>query len=610
MKLIISELKKLLPNLSVDPETLRDDLTMLGHFASGLKKIDGEIVFDLEIRQNRADCLGYYGLALDLSVFYNINLILPTHPVLQITDLPASQAGYRLPITINSPDVKRIQAIKISDLKIAPSPNWLIKFLTLHDINPINNLVDLTNYAMLVYGIPCHAFDTAKTTDNLIWENNSKYKSLVSLDGTTLALKDNLIISNPHECLSLGFIGGKNSGIENSTGDTILEMAIYNPTRIRADSRNLKTITEASIRLDKFLDTETIPQAFAFLVDNVLKICGGTVSSQLFEQYPQKPSPIFIPFDPSKPSQYAGINIPVNFSVDILTRLGCKINANLVTPPSLRKDITIEEDLIEEVIRFYGYNKIPLDTPISANPLADITPKILHLIESLKDSLVSLGYDEVRSWPLVQKPLSRNAIYTQNSINSEYPVLRESIVQSLKNQLDQFNRYKLPQPRFFEIGKIYYQQDKEYREKYALGISSHDSDKLISDIESIFQKKFSTFNSQKMQNQLFVEIILDDLEKPIAYLPKNTTNTAIELTSQIITLDANVTFDSRQDPISLIRQYTKTIGPQYLWQIIVTDEYQDQPTGKYRYTFRVSYYNCDDKTAKQLHLKSFDLIKI
>lgn len=564
MKLIYSELKKLLPELTASPQQLASDLAMIGHLVASLEEIEKEHVFDLEIRQNRADCLGYYGLARDLSVFYNIKLNLP------ITNYQLPVTSYQLPITISSPDVRRIQAIKVSGLKIAPSPSWLVKFLSLHDINSINNLVDLTNYAMLVYGIPCHAFDTAKTTDNLIWENNSEYEEFTTLDGTVLNLKDNLIVSNPKECLSLGFIGGQNSGISPTTTETILEMAIYNPSRIRSDSRHLKTITEASIRLDKFLDTETIPQAFNFLVSQVLKLCHGQITSSLFERYPYKPESITIPFDPTKPGKYAGVEIDPEFALDILARIGV-ING---VPPSIRKDLSIEEDLIEEVIRFYGYNRIPVDQPISSNQAPDITPKILYLIEKIKDDLISQGYDEVRSWPLVQKPLSDKAIYTQNSINSEYPVLRQSIVQSLKNQLDQYNRYKLPNPKFFEIGKIYYQENNKYIEKYALGA---------------------------YDGQEFKETILDDLEKPDSYIPQVIDNQAVELTSQIITLDANVTIDEHSEPIELIKKYSALIDRNILWSMEITDIFEN------KYTFRVCYYNCDDKTAKKIHLDTFNL---
>ena len=452
---------------------------------------------------------------------------------------------------------------------------------------------------MLEWGIPCHAFDKVKAS-KLIWENNTKYPEFISLDGTKIKLQpQNLVISDGKEVLSLSFIGGQNSGIRLATTDSILEMAIYNRLRVRNDSRSLKTITEASIRLDKELDTETIPLAFSHLISLILKHCHAIISSKLLDVYPIKTIPVPIAFDSQKPSLYAGVDIPQN---DILKRLGCTIKNNLITPPSLRKDLNLEEDLIEEVIRFYGYNKIPTDQPVDPTPLPDITPPILYLVEKLKDDLVNLGYDEIRSWPLVKNAIDpKTVVKTENSINSDYPYLRQSIIQSLQNQLDQYNRYKAPAPQFFEIGKIFSQKEGKYIEQYALGVSSYDNFKLITDIENIFQKKFSIFHSEKYLNQIFVEIILDDLPKPDKYIPQIINNTAIELTSQIITLDANVNFDSPQDPLKLITKYSSSIDPKTLWSMEIIDIYQN------RYTFRVSYYNCNDKTAKKIHLKTFNL---
>lgn len=559
MKIIYSHLKTWLPELNVSPKQLRDDITMIGHFASGYEEIDGEIILDLEIRQNRADCLGYYGIVLDLAIFYNLKITLPKTDLLQFSQ-------NKLDININSTDVHRIQATCLNNIKNSKSPEWLSKFLNLHDINSVNTLVDLTNYIMLQWGIPCHAFDTAKVS-TLTWENNSSHSDFTTLDSTTIKLQpNNLLVTDGVKPVSLSFIGGQNSGIELNTTETIIEMAVYNRTRVRNDSRALKTITEASIRLDKGLDTETIPLAFANLISLIQEHCKATLNSELFDLYPTKPEKIEIEFDHSLPSKYAGIDIPIEFSKKIV---------NQILPLSLRKDITITEDLIEEVIRFYGYNKIPIDTPISSEKLPDITPKILYLIEKIKDDLVADGYDEVRSWPLVQKPLTKNAIYTQNSINSEYPVLRESIIQSLKNQLEQYNRYKLPNPKFFEIGKIYYKENGKYIEKYALG---------------------------KYDGQVFSEVILDDQEMPDNYVPKTINNSAIELTGQIITLDANVTITEKVDPLKLIEKYSALIDKNILWSMEITDIFEN------KYTFRVNYYNTDDKTAKKIHLKKFNLV--
>lgn len=589
MKLIYSELKKFLPDLSIKPEQLRDDITMIGHFTNYFEEIYGEIVFDLDIKVNRGDCLGYYGIARDLSVLYNIPLSLESN-----FSFPTS--NYSLPIKVTTDKVTRVMAQKISGLKNSPSPQWLQTFVKLHGTNSVNTLVDLSNYIMFLYGLPNHAFDTAKSEDNLIWEINSQYSEFTSLDKTKLTLnKDILMINNPQKALSLSFWGGQACAIENYTTDTIIEVAVYDRTTVRQNSRQLKSVTEASVRLEKDLDPELIPQALNHFLKLILENCGGQISSQLFDYYPNKLKISPIKFDPQKVSLIAGIDIPVDFSFDVLKRLGCSINNNLITPPSIRKDITLEADLIEEVIRFWGYQKIPTNQSLPKKELPDITPRIIYLIDELKDKLVDLGYDEILSWPLTKEALDPNTVVTtQNSINSEYIYLRQSLIQSLKLQLDQYHRFKLPQAQFFEIGKIFSQENGKYIEKNALGIYNHNSEKLLSDLKSL------NLNT-KISEDNFVEIILDDLEKPDKYIPKNSSYQAIELTSQIITLDANLNLDTPRESLDLIKEYSAKIDPKILWSMEIIDVYQN------RYTFRVSYYNCDDKTAKKIHLSAFGL---
>jgi phenylalanyl-tRNA synthetase beta chain len=600
MKLIYSGLKKFLPDLSVESQQLRDDLTMIGHFTNFFEEKESEIVFDLDIKVNRGDCLGYYGLARDLSVFYNIPL---QNPKSEVQNL---KSEYQLPIDIRTDNVKRVMAVKISNLKNNVSPKWLQTFLKCHDVNSINTLVDLTNYIMFLYGIPSHAFDTAKSTDNLIWEMNPKFKEFISLDGSKLTInKDILMINNPQKALSLSFWGGEACAIDENTTETIIEIAIYNRTTVRQNSRQLKSITEASTRLEKDLDEKLIPVAFDHLVNLILENCGGQINSQIFDYYPKKIELPKIEFDPKKPSLVSGIKIPTDFSIDVLTRLGSTIDdlssTILVTPPSIRKDINIEADLTEEIVRFWGYQKIPTNQPLDFKELPDITPKEIYLIEKLKDQLVQLGYDEILSWPLVTTPVDeKTVIKTQNSINSEAIYLRQSLIPSLAQQLDQYERFKLPKTQFFEIGKVFSKEGDKFIEKTSLGLYHHNFKQLINDLQKL---KLSA----TIVNNNFAEIILDDLSKPNKYISKLQNNTVVELTSQIITLDANLTLDTRENPIKLIEKYSKIIGPKSLWKLIITDIYQDSKTNKYRYTFQASYFNLDDKTAKEIHLQVFNL---
>jgi phenylalanyl-tRNA synthetase beta chain len=561
MKIIYSQLKQFLPDLKKDAKTVANDLTWIGHFCDGFEEKDGEEIISLEIRSNRGDCLGYLGIARELSILYDIPLVLYHRENPTITK--SLSANWRkaipLPIKILSPDVKRVQAIKIKDINVNESNQKIKKFLELHEINSINNIVDFTNYIMLLYGIPCHAFDADISSNNLIWQNIKDKTPFTTLDGSQLNLHPNtLVITNKSQKpLCLSFIGGKTSGVSQNTKNIILEMAIYNHSRVRVDSRQLKTTTEASIRLDKELDSSLIPTAFNHLIQLILDDTNGNIDSNLFDSYPQKPHKKNISLN-TDPSDIAGIKIPADFTQKIIS----KINVNT------RADIESEIDLIEEVIRFYGFQKIPTDQPINSDIISDITPQVLKNIDTLKSQLVKQGFSEVRTKPLTDKKYD-NSIMTQNSINSEYPYLRTNLTDSLKEQIDIYNRFKIPLTPIFEIGKIFYKENDNYVEKYAL----------------------CTFDGK------FHESIISDSVQKYESLPDTFFN-AYEITSQIICLDANLISDKSEK--ELIKFYKQEIGD-ILWDIQIIDHYQD------KYTFRVWYFNCDDKLAKQIHLKVFKL---
>ena len=598
MKLIYSHLQKFLPTLDVKPQQLRDDLTMIGHFTNYFEEIENEIVFDLDIKVNRGDCLGYYGLAKDLSVFYQIPL------VTNISTEIINQAKETLPIKVTTNNVKRVLAVKFSQIKNGVSPSWLLKFAQCHQIKSINLLVDLTNYVMFMYGIPSHAFDVQKSTESLIWEMNPKYQEFISLDRTKLNIDKNiLMINSPTKPLSLSFWGGYDCAIDSNTKEIILEMAVYNPTVVRQNSRQLKSVTEAGVRLEKQLDPELIPLAFNHLCKLILQNCQGQITSAFFDYYPEKINQPLIEFNPQNPSLISGIEIPPEFAIDCLARLGCLISSNmLITPPSIRPDITMAADLAEEVIRFWGYQKIPTNQPLEYKKVSDITPKEIHLVNSLKDKLTDLGYDEILSWPLVDEPSdSSTVVTTQNSINTESIYLRQSIIPSLKKQLGLYLRYKLYSPQFFEIGKVFFKEGDTYIEKNSLGIYHPSPDQLKNDLQYL---NLPVLN----KDSPFIEIIIDNLPKITGYQPKVVHQSAYELSSQLIILDANVVFGETQDPTQLIEKYSQIIGTKNLWEIIITDIYQDVNNQQYRYTFRVSYFNITDKLAKEIHLKAFNLI--
>ncbi len=611
MIIVLSELKKLLPDLPASGQKLADTFSLIGHFCAGYQKVEGEEVYDLEIRAaNRPDCLGYIGIARDLAAYYKINPPKLFDPDESPDPTIKSSENLKFKINVSAPHlVKTLRACKIIDLKIGPSPKWLQGLLTHHDINPINNLVDLTNYAMLLYGIPVHAFDAQKVNNQLEWCESKKGQTITTFDGTKLELQDgNLIIQSGDTPVSMSSIGGNNSGIDQNSTETILEVAIYDPYRVHQDNRALNIQTEAGSRLEKFLELQSLSTILHHLQKLVVEICSGKLTDEQFSFDNYVYTPPQIEFDPQLVSKFAGTNIPTETCYDILSRLDCQKNPdNTITPPFARTDINIQEDLIEEVIRIYGYDKITIEEPIDPTPKNPITPKIIELAESIKNILVQMGYDEIRSWPLVSKDnllpelATGETIYAQNSINEEYPALRQTLISSLISQRNQYDRYKVPSTKFFEIGKIFNLTDGNYVEDHALGIYT-DKPEDLQILEDKLQAKL-TWTSYQNYHQAILTNILDFQE----YKQEPPANNSYELTTQISELDATISLDSSQDSQKLIDTYTQKIDKNILFALVIKDYYLDPKTKHHNYTFTAWYYNCDSQTAKQTHLTAFNL---
>lgn len=656
MKVLYSQLKKYLPNLTSDAYEVAQAFTSTGQMIDKLFEVEfqgkKDYLLDLEVRQNRADCFGVLGLARELAAFYNIELAYPES--FTNTDHLKNNLDYELPIGIRAVGaVKRVMALKFKNIQIKESPAWLKEYLGHYEINIINNLVDLTNYVMIETGIPSHVFDAGLVGDKLVWEINPEYKKITTLNGEELDLteaSDVLLISDDKRVLSLSFIGGKVDEVNNSSTDIILEMGIYDGGLVRRNSRNLRTITEASQRLEKFLDPDMIPQAFNMLVNLILEHCGGEIASNVFDQHVQKTPDIEIRLRLEKVSQLAGVDIPKKTIEDILYRLGFVIksegdNALILKRPVNRLDVEIEEDVIEEIIRMYGYDNIPKDH-LSIEITKDITPAHLRLIDKIQDILTSNGYDEVRSWVLVEEESNARsnfedweAIKVTNSINEEVPFLRQSIAVSLLGQLQNYRKNNIPDIQLFEVGKVFGKRNGIYDEHYTLGVLRGDNDinTLKQDLENILRtfevdgiryvEAKNMPQSAHPKSVYDIEILNseDEFEKigilyvtnrniagecVIAEVDINRFNdislgldnrSVYEITKKIVDLDINLVLGSNSDINIEVANRLKDIKNIWKWEVV--DRYEDN--GKTKYTVRVYYMGLSDQEAKELHARIF-----
>ncbi len=648
MYLLFSQLKKYLPELTDGPKDVAAAFTKIGYMLDKFYEVEyqgnPDYLLDLEVRQNRADCFGVLGLAREISAYYNIPLVLPEFATPTYTNEREANIAVE-----TEKGVKRVVAVEIENVEVGESPEWLKNYLNQYQINSISNLVDLTNYVMLETGHASHPFDRdLLNSGRLIWQYSVQNENFTTLDGTKLEIDSSILtISDGSKPVSLTFIGGKEVEINPNTKNIILEMAVYDGGVVRQNSRKLNIITEAGTRLEKFMDPETLPQAFDWLVSLILENCNGNIVSNKTDIYKVPTVIENITLDMNRMRQIVGVEIGNDEAETILNRLGFQTVSNLADVYTFkaaanRLDVTLEEDLIEEVIRIYGYDQVSLSN-INIESTDDITPSVLRTLDSISLDLASKGYNEVRSWVLVsEEDVTQTeadisvAIKTTNSINEEVPYLRSNILMSLRGHFVKSIKNNLSDVSFFETGKVFRLINSEYREHYSLGMLSSGvklnevfndvesmaapilgSSKLTmikaSDVASIMHPS-NTYNlvvdgkeigvigiSNKFVTGTeftFVEINIDLLNSL-----KSTASRSLEITQRVFDLDTNIKATNQEEAVSTIVTKLNDIRNNvYSWSLL--DEFKSDAGSVY--TFRISYINLSDVEAKQVHTKLFE----
>lgn len=654
MKILYSQIKELIPDLEASPKEIGETLTLIGFLMDGFTEISykgsKDYLIGLEIRQNRADCLSIIGLAREIAAYYDLQISTPEIKTI-------TENGKQLDIKINAVDyVKRVLAIKIDGIINKESPDWLKEYLSFYDLNSINLLVDLSNYVMLLTGYPSHLIDCEKITGQVMWSLNHDFNDIITLFGTSIKLRKDteLIIRDEKNILALaGMVGGKKAAINMETKSIIAEVAIYNRSVIRKNSRDLNIVTEASHRLEKELDPTSSYYAMQLLLSLIIKYGDGHISSKLFDYYPNKNISPIIEFDTSMPSKFSGIEISENDSIKILKNLNFSIEKNgklfFVSPPIYRTDISIPEDLVEEIIRIYGFNRIPSNEIPKLEIVQDITPKNIILAEKIRDILVALSFDEILSWPLTKNGENEftnytdwDIISTQNSVNDVFPNLRQSMIIGLLNQSNEYVKKNVDFINIFEIGKIFGKKSGKYTEHEALGIMSISTNTVLSEfknkIESMIRllgissikyvnasqkPKIANSNScwdiyagtnqigiiyklipQEIKSNIyFAEINIEKVTKLLLQI-KN--NPVVEITQKLITLDANIELKKEESINEYLENIEKKFNKNHIWSIIIADRYILDK--KIKYTIRVTYKELSDQEAKKIHLNFFELI--
>ena len=364
-----------------------------------------QAVVDFEITPNRPDCLAMVGMAREASATFKKPFSYPDTAI-QKEDGEGESKDY-VSVEIRNPEsCKRYVARVITDVKVEQSPWWLQKRLMYAGMRPINNIVDITNFVMLEYGQPLHAFDINQVKGGkIIVENAKDGEVFTTLDGTERTLTDDmLLIKDAERGIAIaGVMGGLNSEIEEDTKTIIVESANFAGSSVRTTSKKLGLRTEASARFEKGIDPN-LCEAAADRVCRLIELTGaGKVCKGSVDNYPVPEEAKTIDIRVDRINRVLGIELERQEMVDILESLEIKVagsgNIMTVTPPTIRQDLLEEEDYIEEVARIYGYDKMPVTLP-KGNTEAGI-PEDRALRDLTRDSLCGMGLNEIQTYSFV-----------------------------------------------------------------------------------------------------------------------------------------------------------------------------------------------------------------
>lgn len=460
MKVPLSWLREFV-DFPTEPRQLGEDLTFVGLALEGLEGRGEDVVLDLDVTTNRVDCMNIYGIAREVSVLYGVSLRAPDLSFPEAGS-PASEA---LDVTIEAPDLCPRFCARVLDVRLGPSPAWLRDRLEAVGVRPIHNVVDLTNYVMMEMGHPSHAFDLARVPDGkLIVRWAREGDRLTTLDGVGRILTGRVgVVAGTQGALALaGIMGGASSEVSDDTGTVALEAAWWDPLSIRRASKALGMHTEASHRFERGADPEAPPDATARIAHLLGKIGAGTARPGLIDQRPVPRTRRATTLRLARASAVLGTPVAEDRARQILTGLGFGVKAQPpaweVEIPSWRGDVSREADVIEEVGRHIGVDRIPSTVPASRG--AEGLRPVQVATRAVREALVGAGLTEVINYAFVSDaeagPQAPPRLRLANPLSEEQGALRSSLVMpglvsTLRANLRQGRR----DVRVFELGRVF-----------------------------------------------------------------------------------------------------------------------------------------------------------
>ncbi|HEM48833.1 MAG TPA: phenylalanine--tRNA ligase subunit beta, partial [Caldithrix sp.] len=434
-----------------------------------------DYVFDLAITPNRPDCLSVIGIAREIAAITKNKLNHPKIVIKEDTGLDVNKL-----IKINIEDkigCPRYACRVIKDVKIGPSPDWMQSKLESVGVRPINNIVDITNFVLMEYGHPLHAFDLAQIKGPEINVRKSrKGERFTTLDDKDRELPENTVmICDKDRTVAIGGImGGQNSEVTDSTVDILLEGAYFEPSHIAKSSRRLGLSTEASQRFERGADPNGVITAIDRASSLMVELAAGRIAKGICDAYPKKIKPRKTPFRPARVNSLLGSSLSEKQIIDTIDAIELKFADGFIVAPTFRVDINQEADIIEEVARLIGYSNLPTLQTTEINYAIEQT-SIENYINFFRRNLLELGINEAVTNSMLKS--SEAAIFKEgslikilNPISDDMTTMRPSLIPGLLKAISYNLNRNQSNIRFFEIGRIFknYKENKLPDQPYSL----------------------------------------------------------------------------------------------------------------------------------------------
>ncbi|MBB5438426.1 phenylalanyl-tRNA synthetase beta chain [Pedobacter sp. AK017] len=435
-------------------------------------KLEDDFLYEIGLTPNRADAASHLGVARDLAAYFRTDIRMP-----DVSGFKADEESLLIDVKVeDTAAAPRYSSVTISGVTVKASPDWLQNKLKVIGIRPINNIVDITNYVLHDLGVPLHAFDADQIKGaKVIVKKCAAGTPFVTLDGVERKLSaEDLMICNAEEPMCIaGVFGGKNSGISDTTTNIFLESAYFNAVSVRKTSKRHGLKTDASFRFERGTDPDMTVVALKRAALLIAELGNGKISSPVSDIYPEPVKPYEVDVNYSNINRLIGAEIPAEEIKAIIIALGIHVAAETadglsLKVPAFKVDVTRECDIIEEVLRIYGYNNIEIPSKINASLSYSSKPDKEQTQHVIADMLTANGFLEIWCNSLTKGAYSKapdEAVQILNPLSSDLNVMRQELLMPALESVAYNQNRKTADIKFYEFGKTYHLIAGKYVER-------------------------------------------------------------------------------------------------------------------------------------------------